>query len=324
MRTRSFACGVLVGAVAVGLTVFCLRPKPVQGPPRSVDPIVARVGDRVITATSFSHAMVRRGGRNPASVDRDALLEEMIERETMLLRATERKLHEDPDLIRSHQNLLIGKLRSRELEPSLRKTAISEEEGRTHYATNVAEFTQAAKARLSILFMALHRTTSEQKRERTMGRMKEGRDLTVAENPDRGFGSLAINYSEDQSTRYKGGDIGWIVEGKATRWESAVTEAGLALKSIGDVSEIITTEKGIYLVRLTDRRPSVVTPFERVEARIRHKLLLEKRKSTEKAFKAEVRQGVPIETFPDVVKAIPVPKSSQPTSGTAAPPPLPR
>ena len=84
------------------------------------------------------------------------------------------------------------------------------------------------------------------------------------------------------------------------------------------------TEKGIYLVRLTDRRPSVVTPFERVEARIRHKLLLEKRKSTEKAFKAEVRQGVPIETFPDVVKAIPVPKSSQPTSGTAAPPPLPR
>ena len=323
MQIRSFICGVLVGGAAVGLVTVLMRPKPSEEPTGPTEPIVAKVGGRVITAKRFSQAMVRRGGRNPASVDRDALLEEMVERETMLLQATERDLHEDRDVIRSYQNLLIGKLRSRELEPRLQETAVSEEEVKRHYDGNLAEFTKPAKARVAMLFMALHKTTSDQKREEINARMKEARERVVADQPERGFGKFAISYSEDQSTRYKGGDIGWIVEGRPTRWEAAVTDAGLALKNIGDMSEIIITEKGIYLVRLMDRRPATVTPFERVEARIRHKLLLAKRRSTEVAFKEEMRQGIPIDTFPEVVNSIPAPESAPPSSGSDAPPALP-
>ena len=40
----------------------------------------------------------------------------------------------------------------------------------------------------------------------------------------KGFGALAVNFSEDQETRYQGGDLGWIERGRfPQRFEKAVS-----------------------------------------------------------------------------------------------------
>jgi PPIC-type PPIASE domain. len=40
--------------------------------------------------------------------------------------------------------------------------------------------------------------------------MIEARESASKQNHGRGFGPIAVKYSEDQVTRYKGGDIGWV------------------------------------------------------------------------------------------------------------------
>ena len=45
-----------------------------------------------------------------------------------------------------------------------------------------------------------------------------------------GFGGVAVNYSEDQDSRYRGGDIGWLQAGTIDgRWDRKVSEAVFAL-----------------------------------------------------------------------------------------------
>jgi len=152
-------------------------------------------------------------------------------------------------------------------------------------------------------------------------RMVEAREKALKSSDGPGFGSLAIEYSEDQATRYKGGDIGWIEEGRGRyRWDSKVIAAGFSLGKIGEISEIIATDSGLFLVKLLDRREPVVSPLEQVKERIRHKLVLEKRKQIEKEFLEEMRAGTAIEIYPEVLEAVKPPASPQPRPGEQKPP----
>ena len=84
-------------------------------------------------------------------------------------------------------------------------------------------------------------------------------------------------------------------------------DAGFALENIGDISELITAETGLYLVKLLDRRKSAVTPLEKVKARIRHKLLMEKQRQIEKDFLGNKRSDTETETYPEALEAVHLP-----------------
>lgn len=99
----------------------------------------------------------------------------------------------------------------------------------------------------------------------------------------------------------------WCVRG--SRW-----------KRTGDVSEVVETKGGFYLVCLTDLRAARVDPLAEVAEKIRHKLILEKRKTTEQRFYAEARRSVRVRTYPEVLNSIPFPPGKRPGGRGEAPP----
>ncbi len=294
----------LAALAVTGWLIYYYKPAP-AGP----DPdLIANVGPREIRAEGFRREAVRRGGIRREGLDRQALLEEMISYEVQLAKALDDGLDKDPEVVRAYHNLLVGKLRQGLLQPRIESVTITDEMVAAHYEANPEKYTRPARARVALLFLETHPAMSEEKRQSVRDRMAEAREKALAVPPEeRGFGALAISCSEDQASRYKGGDIGWLAEGRAYRWPDPVVSAAFALPEPGAVSDVIETDKGLYLVKLLDRRPAEITPLEKVAARIRHKMLLEKRKETEAAFLAETRSATPIEVFAEALEAVELP-----------------
>jgi parvulin-like peptidyl-prolyl isomerase len=120
-----------------------------------------------------------------------------------------------------------------------------------------------------------------------------------------------MNYSEDQAGRYRGGDVGWFDQGlKDYRLPVEVVSAAFDLKNSGDISEVIKTAKGFYLVSRTDTRPVSTVPLETVRAPIERKLLAEKRQAGQAAFDQDLRRLMPVQTFPQVLAAAPYPAAT--------------
>ena len=67
-----------------------------------------------------------------------------------------------------------------------------------------------------------------------------------------GFGPLAIAYSEDQATRYKGGDVGWVEAARGPAWLSpTVRQAALASG--------VTAYMRAFMIRTVTRRRSAAS-----------------------------------------------------------------
>jgi peptidyl-prolyl cis-trans isomerase C len=79
------------------------------------------------------------------------------------------------------------------------------------------------------------------------------------------FNALAKQLSDDPSAQDNAGRLGWFTR---DRMDPAFSRAAFALKQSGDVSEPVQSSFGWHIIRLDDRRPSRVRPFEEVQDEI--------------------------------------------------------
>ncbi|QTA80017.1 Putative peptidylprolyl isomerase [Desulfonema limicola] len=299
---------IIIVITAAIFTALSLLRKPPKDQDSRDPELIARVGPNEIRIKQFKQEIEYR--KNRGKIDKQALLEEMIEYETLLVKALEAGLDKDPEIVRAYRNSLVGKYKSLNLTPMIENIKISDIEIEKYYNAHRETYTRPEKARLAVLYMKTHSTMSEEKIKSIREKMSEAKEKVLELSGEKGFGKLAISFSEDQTSRYKGGDLGWLSKGRNYRWDEKVIQAGFALENIGDVSDIIDTDKGLYLVKLMDKRDAEITPLEKVNARIKHELLLEKRRQTETNFKQNVRTSVPVKKYSYVLETIQIPDSS--------------
>lgn len=265
--------------------------------------VIARIGPRKITVESFQNEIARRSGNIAGKTE---LLDEMIEYETLLLKGIEAGLDKDPEVIRSYHNIIVGKLKQRDLMPLIENVQITDEEIESWYNANIKTYTEPAKVRLAMLYLKTDSFMSAERVAELHERLSEARDKADGIPAESGFGALAVDYSEDQRSRYRGGDIGWIDKGRAYRSDEKVISEGFRLEEIGDVSDIITAADGIYLLKLMDKAEPSVQPLETVKTAIYQKLLIEKRRAVEQDFYQELKDRVLVEIYPEILDSIPI------------------
>lgn len=82
------------------------------------------------------------------------------------------------------------------------------------------------------------------------------------------FGELARQFSQDPSAAANGGDLGWFGRGRMVR---EFEEAAFALKP-GEIGPVVKTAFGYHIVKVEERRPEGMKPFEEVRDQIRRAL----------------------------------------------------
>jgi len=85
-----------------------IKRKPTVSEKKQDPNVIAVVGSHEILVDRFKKEIKLRGGSHPEKLDKKLLLDEMIEREILIVKAEQMKLNEEPEITRSYQNLLIG------------------------------------------------------------------------------------------------------------------------------------------------------------------------------------------------------------------------
>jgi parvulin-like peptidyl-prolyl isomerase len=92
------------------------------------------------------------------------------------------------------------------------------------------------------------------KSQKVLERIKEGAD----------FAKMAMEYSEDTSTRKEGGDLGYFKKGELL----PALEREASKLQIGEVSGLIRTELGFHILKLLDRKGGEAPPFEEIKEKV--------------------------------------------------------
>lgn len=176
---------------------------------------------------------------------RDAMREALIVRGVTL-----EMLRED-----ARRDLRVAKLVADETGEELK---VSQDDVRRFYDRNLDRFRQPEAARAAHIFVRLPKDADDKvthamrvRAESLMRLAKRGDD----------FGELARNYSEDRATGARGGDLGWFAKGTTPEPFDAVVFSLPA----GEVGGLAQTDDGFHVVKVYERRPARVQPYEEVE-----------------------------------------------------------
>jgi peptidyl-prolyl cis-trans isomerase D len=140
------------------------------------------------------------------------------------------------------------------------QTHPTEEALRAYYKDHIDDYkVQNSVHAEHILFKTVGKTDAEvaeirQKAEDVLKQVKKGAN----------FEDLAKKYSEDDGSKAKGGDLGWIVEGQTV---PEFQQAAFSLPK-GATSDLVKTQYGFHIIKVLDRQTAHTKTFEEVRASI--------------------------------------------------------
>ncbi len=147
-------------------------------------------------------------------------------------------------------------------------TQISDDTLRAYYNQHIDEYKVENRAHVEhILFKTVGKTDAEtaeirQKAEDVLKQAKHGAN----------FEDLAKKYSEDDATKPKGGDLGWIVD------QQTVPQFQQAAFSVpkGQIPDLVKTQYGFHIIKVLDRESARTRTFEEVRDSILQPVLDQK------------------------------------------------
>ena len=170
-----------------------------------------------------------------------------------------------------------------------KKITVTEEELKKYYNNNQNLFKQKEQVKFSRIFIKVPPNAEEsikiqarKKIETIQNKAQQGED----------FGKLAKTYSEGPAAKHEG-NVGYIDKG---HMKKPFEDAAFSL-NVGEVSEIIETQHGYYLIKVTDKKPAGIIPYKEVLPMIERQLKKEKKKTETKAYIENLKKAAKIERF---------------------------
>lgn len=269
--------------------------------------VIAKVGSIKIYKDELLQELKYRGINSIDDSGKEIVLNQLIDRKLFLNKAYELSLEDDPKIIRNFENMLIGSVKKRYIHNEIENIKITDEDIKEYYEKNKDEFFIPQKREFAILFFKKHKKERAYRKEQISKSFNFIIDLYNSDklpSSKDGFGKYSIKYSEHQASRYRGGIIGWFRKAQMNIWEERVLKRGFELKELGEMSDIIETDRGYYLIRLTNLVESKYKELKSTKRLIRHKLILEKQTYIKSTFENSLKNSFDISINHDRVNDI--------------------
>jgi parvulin-like peptidyl-prolyl isomerase len=281
---------------------------------------LAVIDGKPITVDTFRTEMARRQGDFDGE-RKGELLESMVRSELLFAAARNERYENDPEVIAQVKQVMVGKYLRDRLEPELAQLKATEQEAEAYYYAHPAEFGSHAMVHAALIRIAVSPKATGEKRAELLKRAEIARVEALALEPGApAFGSVAVKYSEEQESRYRGGDIGWLQVGIMDgRWDRKVSDAIFALKTSGQVSPVVAAADGYYIVKLMETKGATVKPFAEVKEGVRYQVIQEKRKKVEQDFIEQLKSRIPVTLNSGLLQTVDPPGKGK----NGAPPALP-
>jgi peptidyl-prolyl cis-trans isomerase C len=257
--------------------------------------ILARFDGTSITDKEFNQKLVTLPKQIQSAVIRNKkeFIEDMASEHFLLKEAERRGLEKSQDvqnlLEAAHKKIVVAKLIENEVD---KKVKITPEEAQQYYENHKEEFMTPA------LFKASHiLLKTEEEAKEIRAQILAGAD----------FEEIARKKSID-STAIRGGDLGFFQKGQLV---PEFEDAAMKMKK-GELSEVIKTQFGYHLIKLTDRMEPTLREFKAVKSLVEERMVNEKRSRLFKAFIEKIKGNKKIEIDEKALENL----NSQPLAAT--------
>lgn len=261
--------------------------------------IVVTAGKSSVTLGELATAIrvVQQSKHNNALPDRQglaAMSSQILDSRLLAKQAEELGLDKDPD-IQNEIHLATDRILARHRLMELDKQSDSlnyESLAKERYLVDKKSFTTPELIWVSHILLR-DNCRGEEEAMKLAQSLKKRLD----ENPD-AFDEIAREYSEDDSTREKAGDLDW--QSRKTLEES-FANAAFSLTEKGTIADPIVTRFGVHLIRLNGRRGGNQQTFEEVKSRLmkeEHASVLDAKR---REYIAELRRNAGVEYDDEVL-----------------------
>jgi EpsD family peptidyl-prolyl cis-trans isomerase len=281
---------LLLMVVLSSLAAFGCSKKETAKVDETDDVLAARIGDWTITREYVEEYLRRlpepQKTRFSTPEGRALLTEKLMQEELAYLEAKKSDLISRPEVKKQIDDATRSILVTAYLDEMVdSKARPSDEEMHEYYDAHQDQYTQLETLRAQHVF-----STDKQKLEEIKERVVEGGEK---------FTTMAHMYSEDQITKGDGGDLGYFNPGGYIRgvgYSKEFTEA-LAQMEPGQIYGPIKWEKGYSLVRINEKQPAVLRPYDEVREEIADVLSRDKLENVRMQHFAEVQTHYDTENY---------------------------
>lgn len=255
------------------------------GHSQSADSVVAVVGPKKITLEEFNKKFqeVRSQAANPPT--KEQFLEDLVRYEVGVQEAERRKLQNDPMVQDRMRQEMYRSLLERDLGQSVQKITVTDKEMEDWYKKN-------PELRTSHILIELKPgATPEQAAE---AKKRANEIMAEVRKSKRPFEELVRLFSDDPLSKQTGGDVGW--QSRVTL-VPAYYNAAAAMK-INQISDLVETQFGFHIIKLTGRRS-----YENANKRqVRAAVFDEKRLEIFNQYFDKLKKSTKIETNSSLIK----------------------
>jgi len=221
--------------------------------------ILASFSGQTITLGEFNQLWEEVPEDYKLQLDKSMVLDQMISEKMLIQEAKNIGLEKDNDVLeqikKMTEQILVQVLIEREI---LDKIKINDEEVLEYYEQNKESFTEKEQVYLYNILLE-----TEEEAQNVLEQLKAGGD----------FSEIAKEKSTGPSAA-QGGDLGYLTKGTII---PEIEEVVFALE-VEELSEIINTDFGFHILKITEKKPETVKSFEEVKEDIIQTLLPNKQK----------------------------------------------
>lgn len=208
-----------------------------------------------------------------------------------LAKAIENEGFFDDSMIQTELNefkkqMLINRYFEKFLRDKVTKTAIQ-----NYYNSHSKEF-ESEKAHVAHILVRTNKSMGETERKSKLTKLQEA--VSKIRSGIK-FEDAAIEYSEDNISSKKGGDLGWIKKGSI---DPVLSKKAFELKQ-DEISKPFETQFGFHIVKLLDAPKTIKQPLNKVYANIRYQLRAEAKKAEMDRLRKDIeikKLNSPVET----------------------------
>jgi peptidyl-prolyl cis-trans isomerase C len=184
------------------------------------------------------------------------------------------------------RNLMIGKLVDQQMQGNI---TVTQQEMKEFYENNTQYFEQPEKVSASHILIKVEEGATEEEQQAAL---EKARSLKQQLEDGADFAELAREESQGPSSE-NGGSLGSFSRGQMV---PAFEKAAFNLNK-GEISDVVQTQFGYHIIKVTDKKEPETQPFEQAQPNIEQYLMRNKQMEFYSSYVAKLKEKAEIETF---------------------------
>jgi len=168
---------------------------------------------------------------------------------------------------------------------------VSDEDISTYYKENIQDYRQEEQRKISHILIEFNDDEVKAK--------EQAIDILAKINSGEDFSTLAAEYSADTFSGENGGDLDWLERGSM---DEVFDEQAFSLADIGNVTDVVKTEYGFHIIKLTDLKAEETKALSDVSDELKIKVSNEK--AQEQFFELQQEMARLSFEFPDSLEDV--------------------